>query len=816
VNLLGAVCAALTLAVLARLVRRLTGSAGASLAAVAALGLSATFWTQGTVANIRSLTALLTALCLALLLSWGESRRPGRLTAFAACFGLAVGHHSSLALLGLPFLAYILTTDPRLPLQPRRWLAPLGALLLSLLVLLYLPLRSLMNPPFDPAPIRSWGGFWSHVLAQGFRGDMLHYRTLPELAARLGAWAQIMRLEFGPVVPWVALVALTRLASRRWRWALLLAGVWAVNTLTAITYRAPQTVEYLMPSYVALAAILGGGLGLLRRRGGKQRILYACLAGLLMPGVALYAWPNGASFARLHRDTSARDYATAILRDAPPEAVILSSWHRATPFWYLQQVEGLRSDVTVRYVYPEGAEPNDQVWLRHIAAESAARPVIVTNRYHAYDGAPYRWVPFHGAWLVAPAPLREPIGRITPLAATFEEGIELLGYELDQAELAPGDMLSLRVFWRPTIALDRDYSSFVQLLGPRGVVGQGDIVQASRTYAPGEVRVDAYRFSLLPHTPPGEYGLVTGFYHASGDSWRRLTADGAEQVRLTRLRVAARTQRLPTTHPLWQRSSRGLELYGFEVDRSVPKQMRLYLHWWQPASVSLPPPWPPRTRSAMTVQAHFAGRVLAQAELPALAPRSGLTVALDVPSDAPWVTLRLVDASGQGVDWLGPWHRPTASYRLTLPRGAQSYVPLGGEMAFLGLSRPPSRAAPGQRVILRPQFLALRPLSEDYSVSVGILAGEGQGEWKADGTPVLGAIPTLKWVQGWRIDDRHTVALAADAPLGPAQLTLSVYDVFTLHPLHVLDERLVRAGQGTALNVGQVRIQEPSRPSRPR
>ena len=79
---------------------------------------------------------------------------------------------------------------------------------------------------------------------------------------------------------------------------------------------------------------------------------------------------------------------------------------------------------------------------------------------------------------------------------------------------------------------------------------------------------------------------------------------------------------------------------------------------------------------------------------------------------------------------------------------------------------------------------------------------------KRDGTPALGAIPTLKWLRGWLVQDPHALTIPADAPRGVAITTLSVYDAFTLRPLHVLDERLVRQGQGTHLELNTVRIQE--------
>ena len=261
VNLFAAVCAAATLAVVSRAVRQATGSAAAGVLAALALGLVPTFWSQATLANVRSLTGLLVALAIYFLLRCGQTRSSSDLLAFAVSFGLGAGHHSSMVLLALPFAAYLVAVDRRLLVQPRRWLGPAAGLGASLLVLLYLPLRSAMRPAFDPEPIRTLDGFLGHVLALGFRGDFLYFLRQPTLGARFGVLADILRIEFGWGLGLLALALGVAAARRRAAWLVLWGGVATVNSLAAVTYRAPQTVEYLLPTYVALAVGLGLGLG---------------------------------------------------------------------------------------------------------------------------------------------------------------------------------------------------------------------------------------------------------------------------------------------------------------------------------------------------------------------------------------------------------------------------------------------------------------------------------------------------------------------------------------------------------------------------
>jgi len=198
---------------------------------------------------------------------------------------------------------------------------------------------------------------------------------------------------------------------------------------------------------------------------------------------------------------------------------------------------------------------------------------------------------------------------------------------------------------------------------------------------------------------------------------------------------------------------------------------------------------------------------VAQAALPALSPGSAATAALDFPfASGEALRVELVRADGALIPALGAWHLPAGGVGLRAPRLGERYVPLGGEMAFVGLGEAPESARPAEEVWLRPRFLALRPLTVDDSVSVGLARPDLGWEQKVDGTPAMGAIPTLKWVRGWMVEDAHALHLASDAPIGPVEVTVAVYDAFTLAPLQVLDERLVREGQGIQFRAGEVEV----------
>ncbi|MHB1355240.1 MAG: protein O-mannosyl-transferase family [Anaerolineae bacterium] len=805
VNLMSAVFSALTLSVLCYSLERHTHSRTAALTAVILLGTSSTFWAQSTTANIRSLTTLLTTLCLATLLAWGENQRPRTLVLFAICFGLGVGHHTSIALFAVPFGAYILCTSPRLLLQPRRWLPPLGTFLATFVVLLYLPLRSAMQPAFDPAPIRSWGDFWGHVLALGFRGDLFYFNTWQEITTRLDILGQILTLQFGSILPIIGGLAVIPLVRKSWRIALLLGGSLITNALAAITYRAPQTVEYLLPAYLALVWILAYGLGEILHW--PRMRLFTQLAGatilMLVVGNSLVV---ARSAVMANRDNAARLTAESWMQAAPQNALILANWHQATPLWFLQLVENKRPYIIVEYVNPQGATPYEQTWLDRIAAEVGKRPLLITNWFYALNSAPYSFTPLASGWQVNADPLVTTPVDVKSVEIQFTEGISVLGYSLTPETATAGGTATFVLAWRSEQALAQDLTSFVQVLGPDGVVGQDDQLHSGGQMGGGQVQVDRFQIPLLPQALPGQYRVIVGFYTKQNGAIQRLLSEGQDAVVVQEVELRAGQALLPSLHPLAISWENGLHLNGYDVDNTVAGQTRLYLHLYiatQDQGLGLPGP---RKSGGWQLQLVDGNQVMASKAMPSLPIDGYLLVAMDIPTDLQRVAVRLLGTDGQSIAPLGPWHRPLQrDVTLVLPRQPATYIPLGGDVVFIGAAVIRATTQRSDSILIEPRFLSNKPLIQDITVSVGLRTANGW-EIKDDGTPALGAIPTLKWGWGWLVSDPHQIMLPADAPQGQATLTLELYDAFNLQPLAVLDERLVRIGQGTRLEIGQIEM----------
>jgi hypothetical protein len=141
-------------------------------------------------------------------------------------------------------------------------------------------------------------------------------------------------------------------------------------------------------------------------------------------------------------------------------------------------------------------------------------------------------------------------------------------------------------------------------------------------------------------------------------------------------------------------------------------------------------------------------------------------------------------------------------------RRQPSAIPLGSSILLTGYSISPAGPLhPGETITVDLQFLATRPIVGDYTVKVDLIGPNWAWRVQSDATPAGGAIPTLKWIAGSRIADRHTLTLPADAQPGSAQLALAMYDAFTQQNLPLLDPEL--AALGPTAPLGAVEIVAP-------
>lgn len=127
--------------------------------------------------------------------------------------------------------------------------------------------------------------------------------------------------------------------------------------------------------------------------------------------------------------------------------------------------------------------------------------------------------------------------------ADFGGEVRLDGYRLEQTEVAPGGVIRGELRWSALRPPRADYTVFVQLVGPTGLVAQHDAQPRGGAYPtsywePGEEVRDEFALEVGADTEPGEYRLIAGMYELA--SGRRLPTGEGDSVTLGTLRVTPR------------------------------------------------------------------------------------------------------------------------------------------------------------------------------------------------------------------------------------------------------------------------------------
>jgi hypothetical protein len=422
---------------------------------------------------------------------------------------------------------------------------------------------------------------------------------------------------------------------------------------------------------------------------------------------------------------------------------VLASWHHVTPLWYAANSILPRPDLDIAYVYPEGAEPIGETWRRRLTETDP--PVVVTNRSGEMIRAdavtqPLPGTPFFTTdrtWCLDGDDVRA-------VGATFGDQVVLEAVHIPEPS-RPAPMTPLVTEFAVTGTVEEPLTVFAQLVDPvsGAIYGQVDhTVSAARWNGPGGL-LD--RLPIVPfreELPPLQ--VAVGVY--------RRTNDGLERL----------APRLPNRSAKDTKGATGeTDVFPFlGPDRTV-------------------------VVGNVRVPSQMAGQVegrLRQEQQPFLK-------VMVFPPHRPHV-FGILDAAlglGRGND-LRAAAGPGPPTDVEPPAAA---VPFGDAMWLVDTAV----RREGDQLVVDLTWLAEHAFVSDYTVSVH---ARGDG-WSAqhDGTPAQGAIPTLKWLPGMVIHDRHRIDLPSDVPPGsPYALTVGVYDAFSLEPLPVTHRDLVSAGQG--------------------
>ena len=273
--------------------------------------------------------------------------------------GLGSGVHMTLVLAvpALLFLAY----RARSRLSARTWFLALAFALLGRTIYAYLPIRSAAEPPFDWGNPQTWRALNAHVFAWQYRVWMLESAEAFTKNLRLFGSTTWKAFSILLLLLPVGLVSL----ARRDRTAMIASMILFASFLGySLVYSIHDISLYFLPAHlVVLFWIAMGAFALVdwlaarrsgaapraaERRGDRSATAAAAVMAIIVLVPAALSWRANASLARREAH-AAESYARSLLESLPPRAILLSrNWDVVvSPILYLQDIRGLRTDVTV-------------------------------------------------------------------------------------------------------------------------------------------------------------------------------------------------------------------------------------------------------------------------------------------------------------------------------------------------------------------------------------------------------------------------------------------------------------------------------------
>jgi len=759
VNLLSAVCAALTVPLVYLLARRLAMGdhegrpyklrRGAALGAAAAFAVTPAFWSQAVVAEVYALNALFVAaiLYLALTIEHRIQSIEHSSLFYALCsmlfvLGLSLTHHRTIVLLFPAVAVYLglvwyqarrqtVQGEPAKAPRLRHSLLLAGKLalcfLLPLLLYLYLPLRGRVISSLDGSYQNTLAGFVDWVSGRTYTA-FLTANPMAQSPRGLGLVLDLWRQQFG----WLglALGALGVLAMLlRQRRGFVLVGLgFLAYVAFALVYKVADVEVFFIPAFLLFALWIGAGLDVFWQVADSLHQRYNHLASriasyaLSAAGYALaIALPVVLLLTNLplldrSEDWAAHDYGLDVLRQPlPTGAVVVGIRGETTLLRYFQHTEGQRPDLVL--VAADRDEQRRAAVAARLAASNAVyltRPLPGVERSYSLAAQG----PLIG---VCPSPSTSKPSPQHPRPLRFAGQIALLGYDLETKS------------W----TLGAAASSASRTQAARGQVELSAVEPVTPTVeANAKLRVTLYWRALAPLAK--DYKVSLRLVSATG----RLVA----QQDATPVHNA-----YPTS--AWRPGEIVTDVYDLSLPLGTPPgDYRLVVGWYVAETLQTLPPEVPNPDGladlgpvAVLPPTHTPSLDLLPAQAPL--PRRGLTLP-------------------------GGEERPSLA-SLGVPQVVRGNLDNQITLFAYGLS--PATVKPGEDLHLTFLWQAARRLTQNYVVFIQLVDKEGKVWTSRDSIPADGTYPTTNWLADEVVRDEHTLVVPAALPDGEYRLLVGMY-----------------------------------------
>ncbi len=308
--------------------------------------------------EVYSANLFLTMLALLALVRFWQTNDKRWFYTVGLTVGFGTSHHLTLPLMAIGGLAGFLVAWRWLPKHPapRDWLVAMLFACLPSAFYAYLPIRA--PKPYGyrywqltgDDPSASVGNFVRYVTGQRFR-YMMGKLTLKQQMGRFGEWMRMgwqqhsFLFVLGMFFSW-------SVWRRHLAFLLVTVGMVLAHMAFYLSYAVPDIAYFFVPAWSTV--VLWGGLSahqIWQRLWGRRNFLAVIVVALALgsaEGAFIHALPS----VWVGDKQRGRRYLDAVLRDVPPDAVLLVNVDDVLfHLWAVQAIEERRRDVLVVSVY---------------------------------------------------------------------------------------------------------------------------------------------------------------------------------------------------------------------------------------------------------------------------------------------------------------------------------------------------------------------------------------------------------------------------------------------------------------------------------
>ncbi|MBI4789463.1 MAG: phospholipid carrier-dependent glycosyltransferase [Chloroflexi bacterium] len=192
-----------------------------------------------------------------------------------------------------------------------------------------------------------------------------------------------------------------------------------------------------------------------------------------------------------------------------------------------------------------------------------------------------------------PARLTSDAAVPNPTRIVFDNQAELVGYDLPQKSVKPGEELPITIYWRARQRITEDFSVALRLFDAQGNVvakwnafpGRG--LYPTRLWQPGEIVVDAYRVPVATEARGGVGRVEVGLFRRV--PLENLTARDPQGRTVTptiaRFKIAGDIQQSRIENPVRYEFGDRIALVGYRIE-NAGGLVRVRLYWQALAAMS--------------------------------------------------------------------------------------------------------------------------------------------------------------------------------------------------------------------------------------